>query len=554
MFSWLWGGIKRVVGGAAGAAWRWVSDRFTGTSIELAASTRSWQLSDAPSTNGESELLNNAIRTTASTNPYLASAGVNPDFDGSRCRHRSIRNRAQSFDKRSIISSDGKATSGLPQGSGQPGPDDIVADRPKPQPCDAVGVALSGGGIRSAAFSIGALQALDFHHVLDSADYLSTVSGGGYAGISLSAGMSVTAGQFPFSDGGDVHDNDAIGHIRNYSNYLMPRIHSGLRNALDVAAILLRGLCANAVVVLTFLLISALFTWWVYPNSDELLIGSFLPRFFEKAILPLLVWIEHTGVVAWLGQLASASGLTGLLEWLTVKLELRLWFGYLIDLFALPFGFTLFLIGLLAFVLLFWALRRSIATFPILQRGIAAVIELGAVGGHRLGSTSVAMGVSQIYRRPRKRCRQPFAWPRPLYSWRDGSIGDPRCTTKAGLSSRPILQYQIDYFVWSGQRFVDHPGLLCSSARRFPRQDKIICAPQSSPAARAHANRIGGGRIDSADRSASLLSASHGVVAYSTVAQHSDAFPDTNDRVRRIRGAFDLLLGLGVPRSDRFVF
>src|SRR5262245_14632329 len=41
---------------------------------------------------------------------------------------------------------------------------------------------LSGGGIRSATFGLGVLQALARSGVLDNFDYLSTVSGGGYIG------------------------------------------------------------------------------------------------------------------------------------------------------------------------------------------------------------------------------------------------------------------------------------------------------------------------------------------------------------------------------------
>jgi len=44
---------------------------------------------------------------------------------------------------------------------------------------DVVGLALSGGGVRSAAVCLGALQALDQARVLPKVDYLSTVSGGG---------------------------------------------------------------------------------------------------------------------------------------------------------------------------------------------------------------------------------------------------------------------------------------------------------------------------------------------------------------------------------------
>src|SRR6267143_4418186 len=44
------------------------------------------------------------------------------------------------------------------------------------------GLALSGGGIRSATFNLGVLQALASLKLLRKIDYLSTVSGGGYIG------------------------------------------------------------------------------------------------------------------------------------------------------------------------------------------------------------------------------------------------------------------------------------------------------------------------------------------------------------------------------------
>lgn len=50
-----------------------------------------------------------------------------------------------------------------------------------------IGLALSGGGVRSAAFALGVLQGLHRYGVLPFIDYLSTVSGGGYAGAYLSS-------------------------------------------------------------------------------------------------------------------------------------------------------------------------------------------------------------------------------------------------------------------------------------------------------------------------------------------------------------------------------
>ena len=54
-------------------------------------------------------------------------------------------------------------------------------------PCDLVGLALSGGGVRSAAFNLGFLQALSDAGVLRYVDYLCSVSGGGYIAGHLTA-------------------------------------------------------------------------------------------------------------------------------------------------------------------------------------------------------------------------------------------------------------------------------------------------------------------------------------------------------------------------------
>ncbi len=51
---------------------------------------------------------------------------------------------------------------------------------------ELTGLALSGGGIRSASFSLGVMQALAHDGWLKNFDYLSSVSGGGYIGASVS--------------------------------------------------------------------------------------------------------------------------------------------------------------------------------------------------------------------------------------------------------------------------------------------------------------------------------------------------------------------------------
>src|SRR5262249_20258665 len=64
-----------------------------------------------------------------------------------------------------------------------------------PEIFDAIGLALSGGGIRSATVCLGAVQVLARHNLLAEIDYLSTVSGGGYFGSFVSSIL------VPFQDG-----------------------------------------------------------------------------------------------------------------------------------------------------------------------------------------------------------------------------------------------------------------------------------------------------------------------------------------------------------------
>ena len=77
-------------------------------------------------------------------------------------------------------------------------------------PWDTVGLALSGGGIRSATFNLGILQALERCGLLRCIDYLSTVSGGGYIGSSLTWFMSrLKSNTFPFNSVNPVTESFA---------------------------------------------------------------------------------------------------------------------------------------------------------------------------------------------------------------------------------------------------------------------------------------------------------------------------------------------------------
>ena len=69
------------------------------------------------------------------------------------------------------------------------------------------GLASSGGGIRSATFALGVIQALAHHDLLKKFDYLSTVSGGGYIGSTLTWLLSGQANAAR-TDGGPPFDAD----------------------------------------------------------------------------------------------------------------------------------------------------------------------------------------------------------------------------------------------------------------------------------------------------------------------------------------------------------
>jgi hypothetical protein len=138
----------------------------------------------------------------------------------------------------------------------------------------------SGGGIRSATFCLGVIQALAMHNlnktphpprpisnltpdeVIDYANnsllsrfhFLSTVSGGGYIGSWLSAWRQ--RDDFPTvwknlcgrPDGPDVEPPE-ISWLRAYSNFLTPRVGLGSADTWTGAAIFLRNLILNWLVI-----------------------------------------------------------------------------------------------------------------------------------------------------------------------------------------------------------------------------------------------------------------------------------------------------------------
>jgi hypothetical protein len=174
------------------------------------------------------------------------------------------------------------------------------------------GLALSGGGIRSATFCMGVMQALNAAGVLQKFDYLSTVSGGGYIGSSMTVAMSAAAiaaqekakeqkekgeetevcpqspaaedraWRFPFGKTGeDVGETDETRHLRDNSRYLL---QEGVGSLLSAIAIYLRGITMNVFIVLPFLLAAAALLAFFKPDTEALASAPSWPAWLPDSV------------------------------------------------------------------------------------------------------------------------------------------------------------------------------------------------------------------------------------------------------------------------------
>jgi Patatin-like phospholipase len=152
-----------------------------------------------------------------------------------------------------------------------------------------VGLALSGGGIRSSTFSLGVIQALSCRWlpngrtvlpgektVFEKVDYLSTVSGGGYTGALLSSLLGAPGSEqapFPLQKPLGQEEPPVLRHLRNGSNYLSP---GGLLDQLRLPFQVIRGLLLNFVLVFPWILLAVFGTEFLYNLSHHLPEARFL--------------------------------------------------------------------------------------------------------------------------------------------------------------------------------------------------------------------------------------------------------------------------------------
>lgn len=133
-----------------------------------------------------------------------------------------------------------------------------------------IGLAFSGGGIRSATLNLGILQGFAKHAVLSRFDYLSTVSGGGYIGAWFSSliknsegGLSevehkLASASLEPSKKHNVHRS--IEWLRAYSNYLTPKVGLLTTDTLTAFAQWLTNTIINQLLIFSMLIVTMMAT------------------------------------------------------------------------------------------------------------------------------------------------------------------------------------------------------------------------------------------------------------------------------------------------------
>ncbi|HVW87562.1 MAG TPA: hypothetical protein VHB50_22900 [Bryobacteraceae bacterium] len=172
-----------------------------------------------------------------------------------------------------------------------------------------LGVAFSGGGIRSATFNLGIVQGLAKSGLLPRVDYLSTVSGGGYIGTWLHGVIRrygdgdpakvKTLLTRPEEQPHEEPERDPIAFLRKYSSYLAPELGLFSADFWVIAGIWTRNILLNQLILLPFLAAVSLLTFFMgslagwYMSGHEDVDGEI---YLTIVLLFALVWITGKGV------------------------------------------------------------------------------------------------------------------------------------------------------------------------------------------------------------------------------------------------------------------
>jgi len=174
---------------------------------------------------------------------------------------------------------------------------DLAFDRGQAALC------LSGGGIRSAAFALGVVQALSRKRLLTGFHYLSSVSGGGYLHGWLQRWIREQGGQAEavMTALGNEDEPAEIKNLRENSNYLTPRVGIGSNDTWTAIAISFRNISLN---------------WLLF--GPLLVLVALIPNIFLTSVVAFPWRVAATpGLLE--GFLALGALGLGVASWFTVR-------------------------------------------------------------------------------------------------------------------------------------------------------------------------------------------------------------------------------------------
>lgn len=177
-----------------------------------------------------------------------------------------------------------------------------------------IGLAFSGGGIRSSTFNLGVLQALADKKLISCFDYLSTVSGGGYIGAWFSALINrrvlINRNTTELTEAGNItpdENKDAVKDVeeqllctsrqtseppeiyflRSFSNYLTPKTGLFSLDTFAAFSVWLTNTVLNQIVLISSIV--AIFTvinfFYILPNKWFFTDGQYT-----------LIWLFYIGI------------------------------------------------------------------------------------------------------------------------------------------------------------------------------------------------------------------------------------------------------------------
>jgi hypothetical protein len=264
------------------------------------------------------------------------------------------------------------------------------------RPLAITGLALSGGGVRSATFNLGLLQALAAADKLKAFDYLSTVSGGGYTGGWWSAWLSrnerkgdeifppeedidserdnrrwemenktrrVGADRPQIKDSAINASEDPIHHLRLFSNVMTPRKGILSADTWRAVAVIGRNISLTWMALVPILLAAIMIgqAWYTLAARDvddpleRLNLAIRLPAFlFIGSCVCVTFWMFFSRRLKTLGDAFVVLSSTFAFFALT---------GFLIRILGIRipgavYATLLFWIAGVIFVLLFWKFER----------------------------------------------------------------------------------------------------------------------------------------------------------------------------------------------------